>query len=93
MTAPALRRSGVCVVRFEPPPNRWLVTVTTTWPLTGEGRATGPTRVEHFTDLEAALALVVRTVRKAFVSGGGDSGAPVSDDVDVRIAGDEPRSG
>jgi hypothetical protein len=57
-------RAGVCIVRFEPEPDRWLVTVTTIWPLAPDNYAATPSRTRHFADTESAIEAVAGELRR-----------------------------
>jgi hypothetical protein len=57
-------RAGVCIVRFEPQPDRWLVTVTTIWPLAPDNYAATPNRTRNFADSEAAIEAVAGELRR-----------------------------
>lgn len=59
-------QAGVCIVRFEPEPDRWLISVTTVWPLGQDNRELSPGRVRHFTDPEQAIEAVAEQLRAAF---------------------------
>lgn len=63
MAAPGMR-SGVCIVRFEPEPDRWLISVTTIWPLAPDGYAAAPGTTAHFADPDAAIEALAGEIRR-----------------------------
>jgi hypothetical protein len=71
-------RAGVCIVRFEPEPDRWLVTVTTIWPLAADNYTATPNRTQHFADPEAAIEAVSGELRRILRR-------PRDRDIDLRI--------
>ena len=60
------QQAGVCVIRFEPEPDRLLVSVSVIWPLDDDNRPTGRERVRHFSDPEQAIAAVAEQLRQIF---------------------------
>jgi hypothetical protein len=61
-------QSGVCIIRFEPEPDRWLVSVLLIWPLTHDNRMSAREKVRHFSDPEEAITAIDERLRKAFAS-------------------------
>jgi hypothetical protein len=61
--------AGICVVRFEAESGRWLVTVSTVYPLDEDNRSPGRERVRHYADPDQAIAAVTEFLTGVF--GGG----------------------
>lgn len=61
--------AGVCVIRFEAEPDRWLITMTVIFPLGDDNRELARERVQHFSDPERAIATITERLKKAFGTG------------------------
>jgi hypothetical protein len=60
------QQAGVYIIRFEPEPDRWLVSVVVVRPLRPAAPETSRQRVQYFTDPEQAITAMAAQLREEF---------------------------